>query len=72
MTTIQVDEKVVKLLKKLKVHSRQSYNEVIENMVDALVKSKGKNQYDEFLHKIQQSKMNELWNNSEDEEWEHA
>ena len=28
--------------------------------------------YDEFLHKIQQSKMKELWDNQEDETWEHA
>ena len=28
------------------------------------------NQYDEFLHKIQQPKMKELWDNCEDEEWE--
>ncbi|HLD42971.1 MAG TPA: hypothetical protein VJB08_03210 [Candidatus Nanoarchaeia archaeon] len=30
------------------------------------------NQYDEFLHKIQQPKMRELWDNAEDEAWERA
>ena len=33
---------------------------------------KEKNQYDEFLHKIQQPKMKELWDNKEDEVWENA
>ena len=28
------------------------------------------NSYDEFLHKIQQEKMKELWDNKEDDEWE--
>ena len=27
------------------------------------------NQYDEFLHKIQQYKMKELWDNKKDEIW---
>jgi hypothetical protein len=31
-----------------------------------------KNQYDEFLHKIQAPKMKELWDNKDDESWEHA
>jgi hypothetical protein len=26
--------------------------------------------YDEFLHGIQMAKMQELWDNKEDEEWE--
>lgn len=33
---------------------------------------KGGNQYDEFLHKIQQTKMKELWDNFEDAAWEDA
>lgn len=36
------------------------------------VKMKKRNQYDEFLHKIQQPKMKELWENKEDEVWENA
>jgi len=31
-----------------------------------------KNQYDEFLHKIQQEKMKEIWDNKKDEIWEKA
>ena len=33
---------------------------------------KKKNQYDEFLHKIQRTKMRELWDNKADEDWENA
>jgi hypothetical protein len=29
-----------------------------------------RNQYDEFLHKIQQTRMRELWDNKEDDVWE--
>ncbi len=32
----------------------------------------GKNDYDTFLHKIQQNKMKELWDNKEDENWENS
>ena len=71
-TTIQVDKTLLENLKKLKAHSRQSYNEVILQIVDFYKKAGAKNQYDEFLHKIQQAKMRELWGNKEDEDWEHA
>ncbi len=30
------------------------------------------NQYDKFLHKIQQAKMKELWDNKEDDAYENA
>ena len=32
--------------------------------------AKPKNQYDKFLHKIQQQKMKELWGDKEDDIWE--
>jgi len=32
-----------------------------------MAKIKKINQYDEFLHKIQQTKMKELWDNKEDD-----
>jgi hypothetical protein len=34
--------------------------------------SKKRTQYDEFLHRIQQAKMKELWDNPEDEAWHDA
>ncbi len=71
-TTIQVDKSVAKSLKKSKEYPRQTYNELISRMIDTYRAVKERNQYDEFLHKIQQQKMQELWDNKEDEAWETA
>lgn len=71
-TTIQLDKSVVESLKKIKEFSRQTYNELISEMIELFKNVKKRNQYDEFLHKIQQHKMKELWDNREDEAWEDA
>ena len=71
-TTIQLDKSVVKSLKKAKEYPRQTYNELIDHMIKIFIEIKKRNQYDEFLHKIQQPKMKELWDNKEDEDWEDA
>ena len=72
VTTIQLEKPVLEKLKKVKEYPRQPYNELIAKMVDTFKRVKTSNQYDEFLHKIQQPKMKELWDNKYDEEWEHA
>lgn len=72
MTTIQLDKSVVSSLKKVKEHPRQTNNELIAKMIEVFKTIKKNNQYDEFLHKIQQHKMKELWDNKEDEDWENA
>ena len=71
-STILLEKRVIDLLKKARVYPRQTYNELLEEMTHIFTKMKEKNQYDEFLHKIQQEKMKELWNNKEDEDWENA
>jgi len=71
-TTIQLDKSLVKSLKDVREYPRQTYNELIKDMVNVFKTIKKKNQYDEFLHKIQQAKMKELWGNKEDEAWENA
>jgi len=71
-TTIQLDKSLVNSLKEVKEYPRQTYNELLKNMVKVFQNVKKRNQYDEFLHKIQQAKMKELWNNKEDEVWEDA
>ena len=71
-TTIQLEKSIVNSLKKNREYPRQTYNELIRNMIQVFQTVKKKNQYDEFLHKIQQSKMKELWDNKEDEAWENA
>lgn len=72
LTTIQVNKSTLAKLKKAKEYPRQSYDELVEKMATLFLTLKKRNQYDEFLHKIQQPKMKELWDNKEDEAWERA
>lgn len=69
-STILLDKTVIEMLKQVKDHPKQTYNEVILNMVKMLLKLKERNQYDEFLHKIQQPKMKEFWENKHDDIWD--
>ncbi|MCD6522297.1 MAG: hypothetical protein J7K68_00990 [Candidatus Diapherotrites archaeon] len=71
-TTIQLHKSVVNALKEIKAYPRQTYNELILQLIEVFKRVKSRNQYDEFLHKIQQYKMRELWDNKEDEAWEDA
>jgi len=68
-TSIQIDAETLDRLKKTKEYPRQTYNELIKKMIDCFEASNKKNQYDQFLHKIQQMKMKELWDNDDDEAW---
>ena len=72
VSTIQLDKSVISQLKKAKEYPRQSYNELLDKMSRLFITLKQRNQYDEFLHKIQQPKMKELWNNKEDEAWDNV
>ena len=72
VTTIQIDKSLVNSLKEIREYPRQTYNDLIKHMIKIFQNVKKKNQYDEFLHKIQQTKMKELWGNKEDEGWENA
>lgn len=66
-TTIQLSKTVVNNLKKLKMHPRQSFDEVIS----ALLKSKtAKDEYLKIMISLQKTKMKELWDNKEDKDWE--
>ncbi len=69
-TSLQIDKKTLEVLKEVKDYPRQTYNELIMKMVEVYERFKSNNQYNEFLHKIQQMKMRELWDNEPDEEWE--
>ena len=72
VSTIQLDKEVINQLKKAKEHPRQTYNELLGKMSKIFIVMKQRNQYDEFLHKIQQPKMKELWDNKDDEAWNNA
>jgi abortive infection bacteriophage resistance protein len=71
-STILIDKKTIEMLKQTREHPRQTYNELIEKMAKVFMEVKERNQYDEFLHKIQQPKMKELWDNQEDEVWDNV
>ena len=67
-----MEKSLVEFLKEIKEYPRQTYNELITRMIQVFKNIKKNNQYDEFLHKIQQTKMKELWDNKEDEAWDNA
>ena len=72
LTTIQLNKEVVEKLKDIKDYPRQTYNGLLVKLVNVFNVVKKKNSYDEFLHKIQQPKMKEIWDNKDDEDWEDA
>lgn len=72
VTTIQLQRVVFEKIKKAREHPRQTYNELLDHMARVFIEVRKRNTYDEFLHKIQKPKMKELWDNKEDEAWEHA
>ena len=72
VSTIQLQKKVIQQLKEAKDYPKQTYNELLSKMATLFITLKERNQYDEFLHKIQQPKMKELWDNEADEAWKDA
>ncbi|MFW6196748.1 MAG: hypothetical protein ACOC5D_05370 [Thermoplasmatota archaeon] len=72
VTTVRVKKDTLKKLQEEKEYPRQTYDELIRSMIKVYEDAKKRNQYDEFLHKIQQPKMKELWDNPDDEAWEDA
>ena len=70
ISTIQLEKHTIEQLQKVREYPRQTYNELIMKMVKLFMQARKNNQYDEFLHKIQQEKMQELWDNDKDEVWE--
>lgn len=74
-TTVQLRKSVVRELKAIKKYPRQTYNEIITDLVNSVKRvnnQKTSSQYDDFIHAMQQQKMKELWDNEEDEAWEDA
>jgi len=71
-STIQLRKDVITLLKQAKEYERQTYNELIEKMAQTFISLRKRNQYDEFLHKVQQPKVRELWDSSDDDAWDNV
>ncbi len=67
ITTIQLKKSLVRDLNKLKKYDRQTYSEIISDLI-AFAKSERMNDaYIEFIKRTQQKRMAELWENAEDE-----
>ena len=69
ITTVQLNKSVLKALKNIKKYPRETYNEVI---IDLIKTAENMTEYDEFLHKAQQAKMKELWGEGDYKAWESA
>jgi predicted nucleotidyltransferase component of viral defense system len=72
VTTIQLDKKIVRELKDVKEYPEQTYSALLQKLIALFKRVKERDQYDKFLHTIQQQKMRELWDNKADEAWENA
>ena len=72
VTTIQIEKSLLDELKDIREYPRQTYNELIARLIVIFKKVSMSNQYDEFLHKVQQQKMKELWDNKSDEAWDNV
>ena len=66
-TTIQLKKSTVKELKNIRRYPKETYNETITNLIKLAKEFKTRRQYYEFLHRLQQAKMKELWDDKEDE-----
>lgn len=71
-TTIQLKRSVVKALNGVKKYDRETYNEVILDLINFVKSTKMSEQYNEFIEMAQRQKMREMWENREDEVWENA
>lgn len=52
---------------KAKKYERQTYSEIIGDLLK--FSKERQNQYNKYLHTIQQEKMKELWGSKEDDDW---
>ncbi len=69
VTTIQLNKSVVRALKHIKKYSRETYNEVIMNLIKSAEEIK---EFDKFVHEAQKTKMKELWGEGDYSAWENA
>ena len=69
VTTIQVDRSVVDALKKLKRYRRETYSEIILNLIENIQEER---ELETFVQKTQEEKMKELWGDGDYSGWEHA
>ena len=69
VTTIQLDKSVVDALKKLKRYRRETYGEIILNLIKNTEET---GEFETFVQKAQEERMKELWGEGGYSGWEHA
>ena len=69
VTTIQLNKSVVNALKRIKKYPRETYNEII---LDLIAMAKEEREFNKFVQEAQKAKMKELWDNEYDEVWKYA
>ena len=69
ITTIQLDRSVVDELKKFKRYRRETYSEIILNLIESVRES---GELEMFVQKAQEERMKELWGEGDYSGWERA
>jgi predicted CopG family antitoxin len=69
ITTIQLSKSVVKALKQIKKYPRETYSEIILDLIESAREMK---EFDKFVQESQKTKMKELWEEGDYSAWEHA
>ena len=69
ITTIQLSKSVVKALKQIKKYPRETYSEIILDLIESAKEMK---EFDKFVQEAQRTKMRELWGEGDYSAWEHA
>ena len=69
VTTVQLNKSVVEALKQIKKYPRETYNEVILELIKTAEEAK---EFDRFVQNAQKTKMKELWGKGDYTAWENA
>ena len=69
ITTIQLDRSVVDELKKFKRYRRETYSEIILNLIESVREN---SDFETFVQKAQEERMKELWGEGDYSGWERA
>jgi hypothetical protein len=69
VTTVQLNKSVVMALKHIKKYPRETYNEVIMDLIKTAEEIKD---LDKSVQEAQKAKMKELWGEGDYSAWEHA
>ena len=69
ITTIKLKKSVVKALKDIRRYPRETYNEIVKNLIGD---ARDIREFDIFVQKAQAIKMKELWEEGDYSGWEHA